>query len=158
MTFARNVDLNSNVNRFNKVLLDSYDKYCPLIQKHVKNEHRVPWINEDVCFAMGLRDKMKSTRKTVQYKLWRNHCVKFIHSNKTKYFHTIIQKANGNPKKLWSYNNGFCKSKNNMLPKALVTANGTTRTKVEMAELLNKHFVQISSKLLQEYIHKKKSI
>ena len=31
MTFARNVDLNSNVNRFNKVLLDSYDKYCPLI-------------------------------------------------------------------------------------------------------------------------------
>ena len=41
-----------------------------------------------------------------------------------------------------------------MLPRALVTANGTTRTKVEMAELLNKHFVQISSKLLQEYIHK----
>ena len=52
MTFTRNVDLNSNVNRFNKVLLDSCDKYCPLIKKRVKNEHRVPWINEDVRFAM----------------------------------------------------------------------------------------------------------
>ena len=84
MTFARNVDPNSNVNRFNKVLLDSYDKYCPLIQKRVKNEQRVPWINEDVKIAMRLKDKMKSTKKTVKYKFWRNHCVKLIRSNKTK--------------------------------------------------------------------------
>ena len=55
---------------------------------------------------------------------------------------------------LWSDINGLCKSKSNGLPKALVTANETTRTKVEMALLLNKHFVQITSKLLQVCIQK----
>ena len=59
-----------------------------------------------------------------------------------KYFVQPYNILNWNRNSFSAHINGFCKSKNNGLPKALVTANGTTRTKVEMAELL------------QEYIHK----
>jgi hypothetical protein len=143
-----NCGVNHGVNTFTNVLSESYNRYRPIIQKRIKNEHKVPWINDKVRHAMRQRDKMKSHGNTRKYKWWRNYCVKLIRANKKYHYQSIIKNANGDPKKLWSHISGFSKTKNNGSLKALSVNDETVTDKCTMANLLNNHFATVSSKLL----------
>ena len=141
-------DLNVGVNNFNSVLSESYDKCYPVIEKRVKNMARIPWINKHVLDAMRQRDAMKKRVKLDKYKWWRNRVVNLIRSNKKSHFQNVICKAKGNSQKLWSHINSFCKKPKKNVPSTLSSKNGIMSGKYEIAELLNNHFVTVSSKVL----------
>ena len=120
----------------------------PSDRKRVKNLARIPWINKHVLDAMRQRDAMKKRGKFDKYKWWRNRVVNLIRSNKKSHFQNVICKAKGSSQKLWSHINSFCKKPKKNVPSTLSSKNGLISGKYEIAELLNNHFVTVSSKVL----------
>lgn len=149
-------DIDKKVEIFNTLVLELYNKFCPL--RKIKPKHLpAPWISDDIRSLMGVRDtayKRYTRSKTVEnrknYKRLRNQVKQILRNAKNRYFNALFHK-NLSSKDLWNIFRGLGISKDKR---------GGVILPVPVDQL-NDHFVHVTGNarvdtavpdVIQEYI------
>jgi len=141
--------LEEDSQRFTQQLQRSIDAFT-CRQRHRKKKNTIPWITTNILNLMKKRDmalksaiKSKATSDRHIFTMLRNRVVKEIRIAKANFFLTIIEKAGGNTKTIWSQlrklmgHNG-----NNAKTVEHVLVGGKLRDKpAEVADALNNYFI-----------------
>ena len=104
-----NKDPNKAYEAFLSILLELYNKNCPLRKQIVKYKHRNrPWITrgiENACkkknllYKNFLKHRTKETE--IRYKTYKNKLVNIIRSQKKEHYQTLLEKHRSDTKGIW---------------------------------------------------------
>ena len=104
------------------VLLKTFDKHAPIVQRRVKGQF-CPWLNSEIYQFMNDRDKaLRKARKTKStadwkyYRKLRNECTTTIRIAKSIYSKDLLKENANNPKKFWDTIKKIMPTKPNKTP------------------------------------------
>ena len=138
-------DSNKALDLLYKILNSALQTHAPMKSKRVKRYQQPGWYSDEIKQARIMRDKYKARKEWDLYKIWRNKCLSIIKKSKKTFFNDAV-KRNRNPKVLWE-NIKMLSNDNKQsatLPKCLKVNDVIIDSKQQVAEELNRHFVNIA--------------
>ena len=139
-------DPNEALHVFYKILNNIITIHAPLKEKRIKHDQQPEWFDDDIKEMMFERDNCHKKGKFDQYKILRNKVSYMIKKKKKNFFNNAV-KQNKDQGFLWKNLKNISelnKSNTVILPEKLISDNTEIRGNVNIANELNKHFVNIS--------------
>ena len=140
-------DPNEALHVFYKILNNIITIHAPLKEKRIKHDQQPEWFDDDIKEMMFERDNCHKKGKFDQYKILRNKVSYMIKKKKKNFFNNAV-KQNKDQGFLWKNLKNISelnKSNTVILPEKLISDNTEIRGNVNIANELNKHFVNISN-------------
>ena len=141
-------DPNIALNIMYDILNSLLAKHAPLKSKRVKRIQQPGWYSDEVKQARNKRDHFKACQDWDQYKIWRNKCISIIRKSKKSFFNDAV-KSKKDSKLLWQNIKTLSNDTNqpSTLPNSLLLGKQVIEGKQQVADALNRHFVNIANSL-----------
>ena len=155
---SHSADPNNMWSIWKKMFMDCIDKHAPLRKRRIGNKNS-PWITKELIGKMHKRDYYKKKASLTndeldwqRYKHERNVTNNSIKQAKQRYFIDNLESSKSNPRKTWKLINEVTSRKKNMTKdiSEIQIGNKSITSTPELAEIFNKHFIEIGPKLASE--------
>ena len=140
--------------RFCHISLDALNKHAPRKKKHARG-NQMPFFNKELSKAIMTRTKLRkiflqnrSKGNRIRYTKQRNFCVSLLRKTKKKYYQNLHEKFVVDNKLFWKTVKPLLSD--NVAGKDeihLIENNELVKTDLEIAEVLNKYFLNIVQNL-----------
>lgn len=140
-------DPNSALNVFYNCINNVINKHAPIKEKRIKHDHQPEWLTHEIKICMRDRDYHKQKGNFNTYKVLRNKTAALIKRSKRDFFNKAI-KENKEAKFIWKNLKdiaGLHKKSNTVMPKSVKTNGEELHDMINIANELNRHFVNIST-------------
>ena len=156
-------DPNQAYNTFLSVIVELYNKHCPIRKtpnKIIKRQEK-PWITngiENACKKKNMLYKTFLKHRTeeaeVRYKTYKNKLINIIRVNKKNYYHRQLEQHKGNIQTTWKILNNIIKKSAGKpnLPTYFKKDNTVINTTKEIANEFNNFFVNVGPSLANQII------
>ena len=151
-------DANSAFDIFHNIFIEIFDKTCPVNEVKVKSKNLLnPWFNNTLLRCSRKKQRLynkflknRTLSNETNYKNYKYNFNRLVFEAKQNYYKKKLNKYKNDTKRTWSIINeltGRKSTERNVLPKELIINKQNFVQKNDIADQLNKYFVEVGPEL-----------